>query len=80
MQHWKLLEQVENDSIEPVYLAHTRRLLQSDLWSAEIVLREQAGLEPDRIRQMDDERERIAGAINKIEKRIEGLAKVIDST
>lgn len=66
MQHRKLLEQVEQGTIEPIYLAHTKRLLQSDLWSVERGLDERGELEPGRIAELERERRRIKGAIETI--------------
>jgi len=66
MQHWKLLEQFEQGTIEPIYLAHTRRLLQSDLWSVETRLYDRKALKPGRVAELEVERNRIEEAIRKI--------------
>jgi hypothetical protein len=69
MQHRKLLELVENDiaSMDRDYLNRTRLLLKSDLWLANSRLYDLKGVEPDRIFELEAERDRINMAIEKID-------------
>ncbi|MEE4603003.1 MAG: hypothetical protein V2J65_17100 [Desulfobacteraceae bacterium] len=75
MQHWKLLELIETD-IESMDLDHLKRvclLLQSDLWWVGSRLDDRDRMEPDRIVELEGDRDRVKRAIGKIEKRIEAL-------
>jgi hypothetical protein len=58
------------------HMARARLLLQSDLWVVGIHLDDRKELEQDRIVMLEDERGRIAGAINDVENRIKKLSAV----
>jgi len=73
MQHRTLLELVENNisSMNLDRLRTARLLLQSDLYSANCRIYDLRDSEPDRIADLEAERDRIQKAIGEINHRIE---------
>ena len=75
MQHWYLLEQLEQSitGMDKDHLDRARLLLQSDLWSNNSYLDDRKMMTHKKISKLEAERNRIEEAIGRIEKRIQGL-------
>ena len=75
MQHWYLLEQVEQSitGMDKDHLARARLLLQSDLWATNSYLDDRKMMAHSQVSKLEAERDRIEEAIGRIEKRIEAL-------
>ena len=75
MQHWYLLEQVEQSitGMDKDHLVRARLLLQSDLWATNSYLDDRKMMPHKQVSKLEAERDRIEEAIGRIEKRIHGL-------
>ncbi|MBC2732823.1 MAG: hypothetical protein HF981_00510 [Desulfobacteraceae bacterium] len=75
MQHWYLLEQVEQSitGMDKDHLVRARLLLQSDLWSTNSYLDDRKMMAHRQVSELEAERDRIERAMVRIEKRIEAL-------
>jgi hypothetical protein len=75
MQHWYLLEQVEQSitGMDKDHLVRAKLLLQSDLWATNSYLDDRKMMAHSQVSKLEAERDRIEEAIGRIEKRIEAL-------